>query len=321
MGLEEFGDENRKPEGITRSRLNDQKECSKDECPTSALKEEMKLRRTQWSIVGPGTYVASSLSSKTLAPGVYIFRQSDCGMLFIESPTKSDDLISFPDSLFDNVEKEVDNFWQLGDNFKKYGFLHRRGYLFYGPAGSGKSCLVERIMRNVIERDGLVFICAHNPRISSDALKILREVEPDRKIVCVFEDIDAIVDAWGEAEVLMLLDGENQVDKVINIATTNYPEKLDKRIVARPRRFDRMIKIDMPNEKIRKEYFKNKIGFNGEDLDHWTKCSEGFSFASLSELVISVKCLGNSFEKSVERLKELGRKRSSTEFEQTTAGF
>ena len=119
----------------------------------------------------------------------------------------------------------------------------------------------------------------------------------------------------------MLLDGENQVDRVINIATTNYPEKLDKRIVARPRRFDRVIKIDMPNEKIRKEYFKNKLGINGEDLDYWTEASNGFSFASLSELVISVKCLGNSFEKSIERLKELSRKHSSSEFEQASVGF
>jgi ethanolamine transporter len=30
-------------------------------------------------------------------------------------------------------------------------------------------------------------------------------------------------------------------DKVINIATTNYPERLDRRIVSRPRRFDRII--------------------------------------------------------------------------------
>jgi hypothetical protein len=77
----------------------------------------------------------------------------------------------------------------------------------------------------------------------------------------------------------------------------------------------------MPNEKIRKEYFKNKLQINGEDLDYWTESSNGFSFASLSELVISVKCLGNSFEESIERLKELSKKRSSSEFEQDNIGF
>lgn len=323
MGLEEFADERpRKPDSGRPILRNDQNEtsCDKTEVP-KRCREDMKLSKTQWSIVDSGTYLPSASSVKTLTSGVYVFKQSDFGIVFCESPSRCDDLISFPDSIFDNVEKEVDNFWRLGDNFKRYGFLHRRGYLFYGPAGSGKSCLIQRIMRNIIEKDGLVFICSHNPRISSEALKIFREVEPNREIVCVFEDIDAIIDAWGEAEVLMLLDGENQVDKVINIATTNYPEKLDKRIVARPRRFDRIIKIDMPNDSIRKEYFRNKLEINGEDLDMWTKASDGFSFACLSELVISVKCLGNSFHMSVKRLQELSKKRSSSEFDRNDIGF
>jgi hypothetical protein len=42
----------------------------------------------------------------------------------------------------------------------------------------------------------------------------------------------------------------------------------------------------------------------------------------LSELVISVKCLGNSFEESVERLSSLNiKKYSSSEFEGKTLGF
>jgi len=31
---------------------------------------------------------------------------------------------------------------------------------------------------------------------------------------------------------------------VLNLATTNYPEQLDRRFVARPRRFDRVVRID-----------------------------------------------------------------------------
>lgn len=285
-------------------------------------REENKLKRNQWSIVSSGKYLASSLTIKTLRSGVYTFRDSSIGILICENPLNTDELISFPDSVSDNIEKEVDIFWNMGEPFKKYGFLHRRGYLLYGPAGSGKSCLVQRIIKNVINRKGIVFICSGSPRIASDGLKIFREVEPDRGIVCVFEDIDAIVSNWGESDVLMLLDGENQVDKVINIATTNYPERLDKRIVARPRRFDRVIKIDMPNEKIRMVYFKNKLGVNGEDLDKWVERTKGFSFASLCELVISVKCLGNNFEESIIRLKEITTiKRSSVEYDSNKIGF
>jgi len=294
-----------------------------EECqPKEEYREENKLKRNQWSIVSSGKYLASSLTIKSLRPGVYTFRDSPIGILICENPLNTDDLIGFPDTVSDNIEKEVDVFWDMGGPFRKYGFLHRRGYLLYGPAGSGKSCLVQRIIKNVINRNGIVFICSGSPGIASDGLKVFREVEPDRGIVCVFEDIDAIVSNWGEPEVLMLLDGENQVDKVINIATTNYPERLDKRIVARPRRFDRVIKIDMPNEKIRMVYFKIKLGLNGDDIDKWVERTSGFSFASLSELVISVKCLGNDFEESITRLREITTvKRSSTEFDSTGIGF
>lgn len=323
-GLEEFGDGKQLDAGkVTRGRSNPEPKEDCIECePKTERREQDKLKRDQWSVVSSGKYLASSLTIKTLLPGVYTFRDSPIGILMCENPLNTDDLISFPDSASDNIEKEVDKFWDMGDPFKKYGFLHRRGYLLYGPAGSGKSCLVQRIIKNVINRKGIVFICSGHPRIESDGLKIFREVEPDRSIVCVFEDIDAIVANWGEPDVLMLLDGENQVDKVINIATTNYPERLDKRIVARPRRFDRVIKVDMPNEDIRRVYFQKKLGFNGEDIDIWVERTRGFSFASLCELVISVKCLGNGFEDSIKRLKEITTvKRSSTEFDDCKMGF
>jgi SpoVK/Ycf46/Vps4 family AAA+-type ATPase len=320
MDLEEFGTQTVKE----KSRKDEPRPEGKEirTCGEDCREEQNKLRRSEWSLISSDTYIAGSLTIKKLYPGVYAVKNSNIGVLFCRVITRSDDLIRFPDSTFDRIEKEVDNFWEIGDNFKKYGFLHRRGYLFYGPAGSGKTCLVQRIVQDVVQREGIVFLCSGHPGMSSTGLSIFREVEPDTKIVCIFEDIDSIIQEYGESDVLMLLDGENQVDKVINIATTNYPEKLDKRIVARPRRFDRVMKIDMPNEDIRKHYFKVKLGLNGDDIDKWVKASNGFSFASLSELVISVKCLGNSFEESVERLSSLNiKKYSSSEFEGKTLGF
>ena len=65
---------------------------------------------------------------------------------------------------------------------------------------------------------------------------MLRSIEPDTQIVCLFEDIDAYIGTYGEEEILSLLDGETQINKVLNVATTNYPRKLDQRITtASPR--------------------------------------------------------------------------------------
>lgn len=187
---------------------------------------------------------------------------------------------------------------------------------------SGKSSLIQLIVSAIIKRGGIV-ILGHEVQLLDRCLSSLRQVEPDRDIVCLFEDIDAITRHHSaEQALLSFLDGEVQIDKVLNIATTNYPEKLDKRIVSRPRRFDRLIKIAMPNDETRREYFKKKLKIEQKELEKWVEETKDFSFAAMSDLVISVKCLGNSFEESVEKLKELARgKATSDEYYGNKTGF
>jgi ATP-dependent 26S proteasome regulatory subunit len=120
---------------------------------------------------------------------------------------------------------------------------------------------------------------------------------------------------------LSLLDGDAQIDRIVNLATTNYPEKLDKRIVNRPRRFDQVVKIGMPNEKVRRAYFLSKLLKASDDaIDEWVKLSEDFSFASMAEMVVGVCCLGQNLEETAERLKKLTITRPSSK-EDSEVGF
>src|SRR5205823_11762636 len=101
-------------------------------------------------------------------------------------------------------------------------------------------------------------------------------------------------------------DGNHQVDKAINIATTNYPETLDRRIIARPRRFDRILKIGTPDAYLREAYFGRKLpSLSSAELARWVEVSDGLPFAALAELIISVCCLGNDLDKSAALLREL----------------
>jgi hypothetical protein len=299
MSLSEFGAEqvatkpNRKP-------TTTQPECS-------AKEEELlkAIRLTQWAICGSSQYKPVSTTFPKLQPGVYSVCSSNVHGIFFEKKTICvDDLLLFPDSVSDVILKEIETFWTKEKSFKKHGFLHRRGYLLYGPAGSGKTCIVHQIMHDVEEAGGLVFQCDCHPSLFNNGLALFREIEPQRPVVCLFEDIDAIIASHGEDEILALLDGENQINRVLNIATTNYPERLDKRLVARPRRFDRVIKVDMPCDAVRRLYFEKKLGVD-KDLAMWVKATKGFSFAALAELVISVCCFENDFNISVKRLDEM----------------
>ncbi len=304
MNLSDFGT-------VSATKPPNNKPRKKSAGENSAVNEEEKdilnsLALVQWAVCGPHTYKPVSSTTAKLSSGVYSVAVSQYhGIIYQKKNVCVDDLLRFPDSVSDKILEEITTFWGKGKQFLEHGFLHRRGYLLHGPAGSGKTCLVQQIIADIVADDGLVFQCNNHPAVFNDGLSQFRKVEPHRPVVCLFEDIDAIIEEHGEDEILTLLDGENQIDKVLNIATTNYPEKLDKRLVARPRRFDRVLKIGMPSDAVRKMYFEKKLNVSGDEIEKWVKASDGFSFAACAELVISVCCFEKKFEDAVSTLTEM----------------
>lgn len=270
--------------------------------------EEKVSKPNQWGSIGARMYKAVSVTHETIPAGCYsvTLDNRDDSIIFIGKYIKSDKIIQFKDGLTSRILLEIDNFWGKQKLFTANGFLHRRGYLLYGPQGTGKSSIVWQVAQDVIKRGGVVFVC-DNPKFFAQALKTFRQVEPDRPVVCVFEDIDAIIKKYGDTEILSLLDGDNQVDRVINLATTNYPESLDKRIVSRPRRFDRIYKILCPDDSIREAFLKAKLP-KTQNIKKWMKETTGLSFAALSETLISVLCLGNKLEETTKILRDLESK-------------
>lgn len=134
--------------------------------------------------------------------------------------------------------------------------------------------------------------------------------------LCIFEDIDAIIGHYGDVALLQWLDGNHQVDNVINLATTNYPERLDPRIISRPRRFDRIVRIDAPDDKLRTAFFDRKLPDQSpEERARWVALTKDLPFSHLSEIVISVKCMGNDLEETIVRLQRMDTNSpSSNEF-------
>lgn len=259
----------------------------------------------QW-MVRNGTYQPCPPTVPQLPPGAYTCTVDYQGNTYLKKrELRADDLITFEDCLPSRILREIDRFWTLGERFRHHGFLHRRGYLLYGKQGCGKSSLVYQILSHVVEQ-GNVALFGDDPHAFVQCVEEFRAVEPDRPMVCIFEDIDAIFDRYGDTALLQWLDGNQQVDKAVNIATTNYPEKLDRRILARPRRFDRVMKIETPDARLRSAYLEKKLpDQSAHKRDLWVKMTEGLSFAGLAELIISVYCLGHELEQSVAVLKEL----------------
>jgi len=269
--------------------------CNNDKRPVS-----------QWMVLEDGQFRVCGETVPQLPAGAYNCILDQYGNPIMQGKNlKVDDLLEFQDSMSAQILEEISRFWTLRERFRKYGFLHRRGYLFHGKQGSGKSSLIHQIVAQIIKAGHLAFFC-DCPQVFSRCLERFRRVEPDRPILCVFEDIDAIIARYGDSDLLQWLDGNLQVDCAVNLASTNYPERLDKRIISRPRRFDRIIKVSSPDRHIRSAYFAQKLpDLTLAERVRWVDLSEGLPFAALAELVISVECLGNDLEQAAALLKQL----------------
>lgn len=279
-------------------------------------KEEKLGALTQYASFG-GAYTPTSNTIKTLPPDCYTLQMTmDGSIIFKPQKLVTDNLMRLPDSKSDEVVAEVSKFWGLKGKFKKFGFAHKRGFLLWGPPGSGKTSTVSITINDMVKGGGIV-ILGENPMILSKALGEFRAIESERPLAVILEDIDTIISNYGESGVLSILDGEAQVENVVFIATTNYPERLDGRVINRPSRFDKIVKIGMPNAQAREMFLKAKLettvtkdSKTGEVVD-LVKETEGFSIAHIKEMIISTYCQENPVKEVLERLKKMKQKPSS----------
>jgi len=260
-------------------------------------------------------------TEEQLPPGVYDLVSVQGVVFFTPVEARTDELLRFPDSAIDTVVAEIVTFWEREDAFRLHDLPYKRGILLYGPAGSGKSCTLQIVARDVVERGGVVLMF-NNPDLFLMGYRIFRMIQPQTPLVVMMEDLDAILERSSETKVLNLLDGIEQVDKVVFVATTNFPEKLGDRIVNRPSRFDRRYKIPHPAPAARRMYLE-ALSRDGDDvdLDKWSKDTDGMSLAHLKELFIGVKVLGGEYPAVLKALRNMKEKTSSEDYDEFNGPF
>ena len=246
---------------------------------------------------------ACSATYDNLPAGLYKPKHSqNIGYYLEKQIVDTDDLLTLPDTASEAVLAEIEKFWTLKDEFTARGFIHKRGILMWGDPGSGKTATIQLMVKSIIEEGGLA-IFAGQPNITTSCLQMVRRIEPNRKLIVIMEDFESLIREFGDSEFLAMLDGESQVGDVVFVATTNYPERLDKRFIDRPSRFDTIKKIGMPSPEARAFYLQHKEPtLEGEELEKWVKLSKNMSIAHLKEMIISNKCYGINIEKVVKRL-------------------
>ena len=180
----------------------------------------------------------------------------------------------------------------------------------------------------LIAAGGLV-VKFDNPELFVEGMRILRQIELDRNVIVLMEDLDSFIDDWSESSILNILDGIDQIENVVFLATTNYPEKILGRIKDRPSRFDRVFEFGPPDKNIRSYYLDNLVDKYKKtnktlelDKDKWIADTDKLSIAHMKELFISVNIFGYDYEETLKLLKGMKKKiKNAEEAVQETVGF
>lgn len=272
--------------------------------------------------------------SGPLPPGVYSSYISGLtgDRIFTKSNVSSDSVFELPGLPIKYILDQVQVFWSKAAAYEKYGFLQKRGILMYGPPGCGKSSIVGLLRKSVLDLGGIVFVPESGVGFGnlSGTLAAFRELEPNRPIMTLVEDIETLLEssngsnvAESEKAALALYDGENQINNVIHIATTNKPDAVADRFIRRPGRFDVVIGIHSPTRETRDAYLQTIC--NGHLTDAQRKNildqTDGLSLAYMREIASTYLVLGVPLEETIARLRMQAKKKFSSSKTGFTIGF
>ena len=153
---------------------------------------------------------------------------------------------------------EVANrFFDSEEIYREYGVPWKRGLIFHGPVGNGKTISLKALMHTVQERKQPVVTLyvksAPYPWHIRQVFQMARSMTP---CMLVLEDIDTIVTKNTRSYFFNEVDGLENNDGILMIATTNHLDGLDPGLSKRPSRFDRKYLFPLPNKGERAQYGK-----------------------------------------------------------------
>jgi ATP-dependent 26S proteasome regulatory subunit len=205
-----------------------------------------------------------------------------------------DDLVLAGD-LAREIREDFTSFLAAKEEYERFGVPWKRGVLFTGPPGNGKT----HCLRATIKLLGVpcLYVQSLKSKYDPEDANIEHVFDRAREVTpccLVFEDLDAMITPENRSFFLNQLDGFSNASGMLTLATTNHPEKLDPAIVERPSRFDRKYDFALPAPAERARYIATwrerldaAMNIDDAQVEKLVRDTDGFSFAYLKELFLS----------------------------------
>lgn len=197
------------------------------------------------------------------------------------------DCIFISKNMKEQLINRINLFTSQKDKYKRFGRPYKLNILLCGKPGAGKTSII-RSLASYFKKE--CYICSINKHTEDrDLFSLYKHISGDAPIIAI-EDIDSVFDgreSKGEltfTTLINVLDGINTpTDGMINIITTNIPEKLDSALM-RPGRIDLILRFEDPEkESCHDAYFKLVEDPTEEGFKEWYKQikTKGISMAAI----------------------------------------
>jgi cell division protease FtsH len=201
--------------------------------------------------------------------------------------------------------KEVISYIEKKELYKAIGADMPKGILLEGPPGTGKTLLAKAIATETnstfISISGSEFVELFVGMGASRVRDLFESARENRPCIIFIDEIDAVGRQRGAGinmandereqtlnQLLYEMDGFNNNEDIVVLAATNRRDVLDQALL-RPGRFDRIIRVPVPDkysrEKILDFYIKDKKTDKQFDIKAIAELTDGFSGAQLKNLI------------------------------------
>jgi len=201
------------------------------------------------------------------------------------------------------LQKDIFGFFSSERIYLELQIPWKRGVVFYGPPGNGKTISIKAVMKGALDRGySPLYVKSLQSWAGEEyaMMEVFWKARAEAPCVLIFEDLDSLINDKNRSFFLNQLDGLENNDGLLVIGTTNHFDRLDPAITKRPSRFDRKFLFENPileERVLYAEYWQKKlrhnkhISFTDALRDEIAKLTYDFSFAYLKEAFVSALVL------------------------------